>query len=165
LNHPFIKNKLEEDEKANKKTMKTYNFNKYGRYNGGVPNKIGKARGGAINMPGEVVSALEMHMIRGAGTSVDIYTNREDMRANTNFYKSDKEKYNFKTTYFQTKIENFALNPSRFSYTVLLVLILGAFLYFDHKKTIISNENRIKAFQTMSKRGQVDVSDGFVILK
>jgi hypothetical protein len=145
--------------------MKNYNFNKFGRYNGGVPTRVGRYRGGANGLTGTVVDAQEMHLIRGAGSSVDMYTNREDMRANTNFYKSDKEYYDYKHTYYQSNVEEFprffktTRRRNLFLYLLAEILIFFIFLkYFMEFK----RQDQIKYFD---KKGVVNKSDGFVMFK
>ena len=145
--------------------MKNHNFNKFGRYNGGVPGKVGKYRGGASGETGEIVEANEMHLIRGAGSSVDLYTSREDMRANTNFYKSDKDHYDYKHTYYQAKVEDWSnLFKTKTRYYIFLFLcvdlILGI-LFFD----LLKSNDRKKALVKLYKKGKLEISDGFVFRK
>jgi hypothetical protein len=128
--HPFIKDKLQRVQEENERVMRKFNFNWSGRYNGGVPNKVGECRGSALNVSGKLVTIDDMDEIQGTGTSTELFANREDVRANTNYYKSEKEIHAFRKTYFQNEVED--VTPSLQKWKMIFLVSL-AVMYILHK--------------------------------
>ena len=160
-----MKQEKKQSEEDNKEVMKKFNFNKFGRYNGGVPAKIGFTRGGALAKPGEFVSAEQMHEIRGAGTSVDLYTNREDVRANTNYVKSDIDFLQFKKTYFQANVENKTLFNLKFLTYIFIILVVLKIIVSDITKQTQNNFWRKYRLTKKVNKGNVTISDDFIFKK
>ena len=85
------------------------------------------------------------------------------MRANTNFFKQDKELYDFKKTYYQTEVQDFPLN-----FTVFLKIIAGLiFLNWIIKDPVYKNPRQRIHFlkKAVSNEKYTFTSDGFVFSK
>ena len=149
----------------NKEVMKKYNFNKFGRYNGGIPDRVGRFRGGARGDPGSLVMADEMHVARGAGTTSDLYTNREDMRANTNFYKSDIEYEQYRKTYFQADVEDFRLFKNGFRNFLFKYVIYFSCFFATYCSGKLFLEKRYNRVQKQIRRDNVEYSNGIIFEK
>lgn len=143
--------------------MKLYNFNRFFRFNGGVPNRLGKTRGNALGESGELISAEHTDEIRGSGSKLEVYTNREDVRANTNFYKHEKEIYSWRKTYFQNEVEDFVVDRTKW-----IKFFLGSFLclylFVDFVNSdSMSAQKRRRAIQRVPD--DLFDEDGFLIAK
>ena len=144
--------------------MKKFNFNKFGRFNGGVPGKIGKYRGNALAESGEIINVELMHEIRGAGDSLDAYSSREDVRAVRNFYKTDQENYDYKRTYYQNDIMEFKMKHwSILKYFILLVISWKLMMYSLSEGRFDASKRKKKLDKIIKK--DVEIKNGVIFGK
>ena len=115
---------------SRKYMMKKYNFNEYGRYNGGYPDDMTLFRGNAHGVPGEYHNIVDLRDHEDADEKAELFINREDTVEYGRYMQDDMIDILNKRTYIQGRLDEEYFSLSQFSFfgRVLAFMFIGVCL-------------------------------------
>ena len=110
--------------------MKKYNFNEYGRYKGGYPNRWWSFRGNAQGRPGEFHDVVDLRDYEKADMQTDFKINREDVVDYGRYMQDDMSVILNKRTYIAGKLDENYFSVEQFSLLGKIVAFVIVFSTF-----------------------------------